>query len=191
MAFPEPQPGLVISYAYLWHHEHRAGREEGVEDRPCVIILAVKSAADVHPGQVGTRTHNPPDSPAAAFELPQAVKRHLGLDADRSWIVIDEVNESRGPFDLRPLPRSRDTFAYGFLPPRLFNALTARLAEVWAEGQGKATPRDWMENPPPAPAPLLPRSQGQACGEGATPTVSPQTPRCPQCARFSASFWRS
>jgi hypothetical protein len=34
MAFPEPQLGLVISYAYLWHHEHRAGRDEGAKDRP-------------------------------------------------------------------------------------------------------------------------------------------------------------
>jgi hypothetical protein len=46
MAFPEPRPGLVISYAYLWHHEHRAGREEGVKDRPWVIILAAKITAD-------------------------------------------------------------------------------------------------------------------------------------------------
>jgi len=28
MPIPNPEPGLVISYAYLWHHEHRAGREE-------------------------------------------------------------------------------------------------------------------------------------------------------------------
>ena len=37
---------------------------------------------------------------------------------------------------------SRDLYAYGFLPPRLFNALMAKLTEVWTEGQGKATPRD-------------------------------------------------
>jgi len=34
MALPDPQPGLVISYSYLWHHEHRAGREEGLKSRP-------------------------------------------------------------------------------------------------------------------------------------------------------------
>jgi hypothetical protein len=144
MAFPEPQPGLVISYAYLWHHEHRAGREEGAKDRPCVIILAMQSAADgATMVRVAPVTHSPPDNAATAVELPQAVKRHLGLDADRSWVVINEVNEFTWPgFDLRPLPRSRDLYAYGFLPPRLFNALIAKLAEVWAEGQGKATPRD-------------------------------------------------
>jgi hypothetical protein len=27
MALPDPQPGLVISYSYLWRHEHRAGRD--------------------------------------------------------------------------------------------------------------------------------------------------------------------
>src|SRR5258708_4498390 len=144
MAFPEPQPGLVISYAYLWHHEHRAGREEGVKDRPCVIILATQSAAG---GTTIVRgapvTPSRPDDPAAAVELPQAVKRHLGLDTNRSWIVLDEVNDFTWPgFDLRPIPPTRDAFAYGFLPPRLFDALTARLAEVWVAGQGNATPRD-------------------------------------------------
>lgn len=144
MAFPEPQLGLVISYAYLWHHEHRAGRDEGVKDRPCVIILSVRGAADgTTMVRVAPVTHSRPDNPATAFELPQAVKRHLGLDSDRSWIVIDEVNEFTWPgFDLRPLPRSRDIYAYGLLPPRLFNALMAKLAGVWAEGQGRATPRD-------------------------------------------------
>lgn len=132
MSFPEPQLGPVISYAYLWHHEHRAGREEGVKDRPCVIILALHSAADgATMVRVAPVTHSLPDNPATAFELPQAVKRHLGLEDDRPWIVIDEVNEFTWPgFDLRPLPRSRDMYAHGLLPPRLFNALMAKLAEV-------------------------------------------------------------
>ncbi len=25
MGLPTPEPGLVLNYAYLWHHEHRAG----------------------------------------------------------------------------------------------------------------------------------------------------------------------
>jgi hypothetical protein len=29
MPIPNPEPGLVISYAYLWHHEHEAGRKRG------------------------------------------------------------------------------------------------------------------------------------------------------------------
>ncbi len=88
-------------------------------------------------------THSPPDNPLVSLELPQAVKRHLGLDDDRSWIILDEVNEFTWPgFDLRPVPGSRDTFVYGFLPPRLFSALMTKLAGVWTAGQGKTTPRD-------------------------------------------------
>ena len=144
MAFPEPQAGLVISYAYLWHHEHRAGRDEGAKDRPCVIILAVRDAVD---GTVMVRvapiTHRPPENLATALELPQPVKRHLMLDADRSWIVVDEINEFAWPgFDLRPIPGTRDSYAYGFLPPRLFDALIRKLREVWKAGRGKAIPRD-------------------------------------------------
>jgi hypothetical protein len=41
MAVPEPQLGLVISYSYLWHHEHREGNDEGRKNRPCGIVLAL------------------------------------------------------------------------------------------------------------------------------------------------------
>ncbi|MHB1304547.1 MAG: hypothetical protein ACYCZB_13880 [Acidiphilium sp.] len=88
-------------------------------------------------------THSPPDDASTAFELPLAVKRHLGLDDERSWVILDEVNEFGWPgFDLRRLPRSRDSFAYGFLPPRLFDQLVAKLGEVWSRKQGKTTSRD-------------------------------------------------
>jgi hypothetical protein len=88
-------------------------------------------------------THSPPESPATALELPAAVKRHLSLDAERSWVILDEVNEFGWPgFDLQPVPRARDSFAYGFLPPRLFDQLMAKLTWVWQQGLGKATPRD-------------------------------------------------
>jgi len=144
MAFPEPQPGLVISYAYLWHHEHRAGREEGVKNRPCVIILAIEHPADgTTMVRVAAVTHSPPGDPAASFELPTAVKRHLGLDDERSWVVLDEINEFAWPgFDLRPISHSRDSFAYGFLPPRLFDQLITKMRDVWSGRQGKTTPRD-------------------------------------------------
>ena len=142
MALPDPQPGLVISYLYLWHHEHNAGRDEGTKSRPCVIVLAVEKPAD---GSIMVRvapiTHSPPRT--AAMEIPRAVKRHLTLDDERSWIILDEINEFAWPgFDLRPIPPSRDRFTYGFLPPRLFEQLMTNLAQAWTDGQGKSTPRD-------------------------------------------------
>jgi hypothetical protein len=144
VAFPSPQLGLVISYAYLWHQEYRAGREEGVKDRPCVIILSVRDVANgTTVVRVAPITHAMPDNPNAAMELPQAVKRHLGLDTGRSWIIIDEINEFTWPgFDLRPVTSAHDSFAFGFLPPRLFATLMTKLGLVWEQGRGKATPRD-------------------------------------------------
>jgi hypothetical protein len=145
MAIPDPKLGLVLSYAYLWHHQHRAGREEGVKDRPCVIVIAKQRA----PGDINTMvsvvpvTHTLPDNPAVAFELPAVMKRHLGLDTERSWVILDEVNEFAWPgFDLRPVPRNPNSFAYGVLPPRLFDQLIAKLTGLWRQGLVKSTPRD-------------------------------------------------
>jgi hypothetical protein len=144
MPLPEPLPGLVISYRYLWHREHRAGRDEGLKDRPCVIVLSVKPAGgDRATVRVVPVTHSRPDDPSVALELPPAVKRHLGLDGERSWVILDEVNEFGWPgFDLWPVLGTRDRFTYGLLPPRLFDLIITRLTNIWAAGQGKAASRD-------------------------------------------------
>jgi hypothetical protein len=41
-------------------------------------------------------THRAPHDPASAIEIPLPIKRHLGLDDDLSWIVVDEGNEFSG-----------------------------------------------------------------------------------------------
>ena len=98
MPIPNPEPGLVISYAYLWHHEHQAGREEGQKNRPSVIVLAVEPEADdATIVTVLPITYSPPADPISAIQIPLPVKRHLGLDDDRSWIVVDEGNEFLWP----------------------------------------------------------------------------------------------
>jgi hypothetical protein len=122
MPIPTPEPGLVISYAYLWHFEHEAGLEEGRKDRPSVIVLAIERQSDeTTEVTVLPITHGPPADPATAIEIPAAVKRHLGLDADRSWVIVSEGNEFDWPgYDLRKIGRS-DRYDYGFLPPRFFS----------------------------------------------------------------------
>jgi hypothetical protein len=37
-------------------------------------------------------THSPPSDPGDAIEIPPATKRRLGLDDERSWIVLTESN---------------------------------------------------------------------------------------------------
>ena len=78
-ADPHPEPGLVISYAYLWHYEHQAGREEGQKDRPSVIILAVKrETRGATLVTVLPITHSAPADPASAVEIPITSQRTLG-----------------------------------------------------------------------------------------------------------------
>jgi len=122
MALPDPEPGLVISYAYLWHHEYESGQEEGRKDRPAVIVLAAERSSD---GAIVVTvlpiTHRAPDDPAAAVEIPPAVKRLLTLDRERSWIVVSEGNEFVWPgYDLRKVPGRSMRYDYGFVPPRFF-----------------------------------------------------------------------
>ena len=122
MPLPAPEPGLVISYSYLWRHEHAGGIEEG----PCVILVVVEQQQSGDIVVVAQPiTHRPPDDAHTAVEMPQAVKRHLGLDFERSWIVVNEANQFLWTgYDLRKIP-GRDEFHYGFLPPRFFNEVFA------------------------------------------------------------------
>ena len=131
MSFPEPQVGLVIRYSFLWSHEARLGREEGSKDRPCAIVVML-----VHKGQspiirVVPVTHVPPNSAETAMELPPQIKLHLGLDADHSWIVLDEANDFTWPGpDLRLILASDvPVFSYGMLPSGFMKVLEKRLIE--------------------------------------------------------------
>jgi hypothetical protein len=142
MPIPNPEPGLVISYSYLWHDEHRAGREEGQKDRPSVIVLTVEREAD---GAIIVTvlpiTHSPPIDPASAIEIPLPVKRHLSLDDDRSWIVVAEGNEFLWPgYDLRRRPHS-DRYDYGLLPPRFFDQVLDAFVACHHAGKTSLAPR--------------------------------------------------
>lgn len=122
MSFPEPVPGLVIRYAYLWKREYDEGREDSSKDRPCAIVVSVVDEDEEREVLVLPITHAPPDREGDAIEIPLETKKRLGLDSERSWIMITEANEFVWPGpDLRPVPgRDTSTIAYGSLPPRLF-----------------------------------------------------------------------
>lgn len=128
---PDPFPGLVISYSYLWRHEYQAGREEGIKDRPCAIVLARKTEGQDTIVTVAAITHTPPENPAMAVEIPPAVKKYLALDSERSWIVCNEVNRFVWPGpDLRRIPGKRQKpYIYGVLPPGLFNQVTKTILQ--------------------------------------------------------------
>ncbi len=85
----------------------------------------------------------PPQTAAFALEIPAVVKQRLGLDFERSWIVLSEGNEFTWPGpDLRPQPGADlSSVAYGFLPPRLFGEILKRFIALGKTGLASKVPR--------------------------------------------------
>lgn len=144
MALPEPVPGLVIGYAYLWHDQNRAGLTERRKDRPCAIVVATRDEEGDTVVYVVPITHTPPVEEASAVELPPAAKRRLGLDDAPSWITTTELNRFVWPgYDLRPVSRAKpDVFAFGFLPVETFAAVKRSVARHQRDRRLQVTPRE-------------------------------------------------
>jgi hypothetical protein len=130
VALPKtPFPGMIVRYSFLWSRKAEAGETEGRKDRPCVVITAIRCAAD---GRLRVRvlpiTHRPTED-SRSIPIPPKVKRHLGLDADASWIVLEEANEFFWPgVDLRPVSRSTPgVWTFGILPTEVFDEIQASL----------------------------------------------------------------
>lgn len=144
MTVPVPEAGLVIHYAYLWHREYFEGREEGQKDRPCALVAAIRTDdAGETRVLVLPITHSPPDNSSDAIEIPSLIKKQLGLDAERSWIVLLEWNAFVWPGpDLRPVPGADPAaFAYGFLPPRFFTLVRERFLALARQGRARGVKR--------------------------------------------------
>ena len=147
--FPEPEVGLVVSYSYLWKDEAERGLVEGRKDRPCAIVLAIDLPAP-EPGPGGRKqvavapiTHSPPHDSSVAVEIPLRVKEHLGLDGERSWVILEEVNVFAWPgFDLRPTRRGQTRIDYGLLPPKFFGRLIEKFTELRSQGKVSGASRD-------------------------------------------------
>lgn len=145
--FPEPRVGLVVSYSYLWSEEAEQGLVEGKKDRPCAIILAIEEPGPEPTQQkqvaVAPITHSPPRDTNVAIEIPPRVKQHLGLDSERSWVMVNEVNVFRWPgFDLRPIKNGDGRIDYGYLPPKLFDRIIEKFKELESKGKVDRASRD-------------------------------------------------
>ena len=143
MRLPRPAPGLVLRYAFLWRRELDAGQDESRKDRPCTVIIAAPAVTGGTQVYVLPVTHAPPSDPSLAIEIPPRVKQHLGLDGERSWIVLDEINDFLWPgYDLRPVPGSQPArIDYGFLPPRFFDRVRTAFLALAQARRVKRTPR--------------------------------------------------
>ncbi|MDQ0468968.1 type II toxin-antitoxin system PemK/MazF family toxin [Labrys wisconsinensis] len=143
MTFPSPVPGLVIRYSYLWLAEHRRGQEEGVKDRPCAVVLATTTDEGRQTVVVLPITHTPQSNPQLAVEIPTSVKRRIGLDDERSWVMLTEANQFAWPApDLRPARHGdASSVVYGPLPYRLFEQIRQGFIKALKERRAGTVPR--------------------------------------------------
>lgn len=143
MALPAPEVGLVVSFAYLWTRERQAGSTEGTKNRPCVIVTAVEQVDGQIIVTVSPITHGQPPRDASGIEIPSRVKAYLGLDGERSWVILTEVNRFTWPgYDLRPISVNDRRVDYGFLPPAFFERIKAGILDVIRSGKRTTTSRD-------------------------------------------------
>ena len=140
---PEPIPGLVIRYSYLWHSEYAAGREEGQKDRPCAIVAAVRKTGQATTVLVLPVTHSPPSAGALVIEIAPATEARLGLDQDRSWIELSEASRFLWPgSDIRASRTGEmSTVTYGELPARFFQAVRGAFLRANSERRTVLVPR--------------------------------------------------
>jgi hypothetical protein len=136
MPLPTPKPGLVIRYDYLWSDDSRAGHSQG-KDRPaCILVAGVESTYARHVVLLAI-THSEPSGDTVGVEIPPNVKRAIGLDEDRSWVIVSESNVDIWPTaGMTPIPHRQGEFAYGFIPPGLFKVIKARFLEIAQKKSG-------------------------------------------------------
>ncbi|BCA60450.1 type II toxin-antitoxin system PemK/MazF family toxin [Sphingomonas sp. HMP6] len=125
----------------MWAREAERGQDEGLKDRPAVVVIARIVRETQTEITVAPVTHSMPNDPQAAVEIPAKVKRQLGLDQERSWIVTSELNRFVWPGpDIRVAP-GRDTPVYDAIPELLFEKLRVAVNRQVAAGRLKVTKR--------------------------------------------------
>jgi hypothetical protein len=114
-----------------------------VKDRPCAVILVVANDKDDQIVTVLPITHSPPDRRDLAVEIPLRTKQRLGLDTERSWIVLTEANRFRWPGpDLRPAtPGDLASVAYGLLPKTVYEQVRRKLVAAVKARRSRVVPR--------------------------------------------------
>lgn len=141
MSLPEPKPGLVVRYDYLWSHEAVRGQDQG-KDRPACLVAASDSAVRPRYVVLLPITHTPPTGGAVGVEIPAKVKQAIGLDDAPSWVIVSEHNIDEWPnAGLSPVPGETGVFAYGFIPPGLFARIKAIFLELAREKKSNAVRR--------------------------------------------------
>jgi hypothetical protein len=141
VTLPEPAPGLVIRYDYLWTRGAAVGKQQSKE-RPACLVAASDSTVAPRFVVILPITHSAPTGDTVAIEIPPKVGRALGLDEARSWVVVSEHNVDQWPnAGMAPVPGRPGIFSYGFIPPGLFARIKARFLALSEQGQAAGVQR--------------------------------------------------
>jgi len=128
LTLPLPERGTIIRYAYLWADEHERGQQEGLKDRPALVVaLSIRSGEGTAKILAVAITHAPPRDPLDAIPFPVDLSQKLGLGDKPSWIVTAEGNSFTWPGpDVRPISKRRPlTVVYGRVPEALLRRAIA------------------------------------------------------------------
>lgn len=135
MALPEPKPGLVIRYDYVWTHEAARGRAQG-KDRPACLVAASDSTVTPRFVVILPITHAVPNKDTVGIKIPAKVRQAIGLDDAPCWVIVSEHSVDEWPnAGLAPIPGRPGTFSYGFIPPGLFARIKAKFLELSEQGR--------------------------------------------------------
>jgi hypothetical protein len=141
VTLPEPRPGLVVRYDYLWTEEAAAGRDQG-KDRPACLVAASDSSSRPRFVVLLPITHTEPAGSTVRVGIPPKVRQALGLDDEPCWVIVSEHNIDEWPnAGLQSIPGRPGAFVYGFIPPRLFTRIKAGFLALAKEDRSSGIKR--------------------------------------------------
>lgn len=127
----EPETGLVISYHFLWSHEHADGEREGRKARPtCVVVPLTPKGDEVVLFPLTTKA---PDPGRLAIRVPETERRRLKLKGrGPSWIILDEGNRDALPdsYHVEPISYDPPTWVYGKFSRAFMGLVLRTLADA-------------------------------------------------------------
>lgn len=127
----DPETGLVISYHYLWSHQHDRGEDAGRKARPACVVVPLTS--DGNSVVLFPLTTKEPEADRLAIKVPETERKRLKLSGrGRSWIILDEANADVLPssFHVEPVSFDPFTFAYGKFSNAFMKLVVQTVAEA-------------------------------------------------------------
>jgi hypothetical protein len=141
VALPDPKPGLIVRYDYLWSHQAAADHDQG-KDRPTCLVAATDSQTRPRYVVLLPITHSPPTGDTVGVEIPAKVKHAIGLDDKPSWVIVSEHNVDEWPNGgLSAIPGKPGVYSYGFIPPGLFALIRTEFLKLARASQSESVRR--------------------------------------------------